>query len=87
MTIRCTWSIAASLALGLGAASLSVAAHAANSKTPYANVHHANDAGNNTGDAEVEKLNQQQLDKIRQQNMGQSSQMPMMQAPATTTRQ
>jgi hypothetical protein len=91
MTIRLTWSIAASLALGLGAASLSVAAHAANSKTPYSNVHHSNDAGNNTGDAEVEKLNQQELDKIQQMS-SQPAQSPMMMngqngMPAPTTKQ
>jgi hypothetical protein len=88
MTIRLTWSIAASLALGLGAAALAVPAHAANTKTQYSNTGHAKGAGNNTGDAEVEKLNQEQLDKIHQMS-SQPSQTPMMQneAPATTTKQ
>ena len=40
-------------------------ASAANAKHPYTNVHKTNDKGNNTGDAEVAKLNQQQLDQIK----------------------
>ena len=42
-----------------------VAAFAANAKHPYTNVHKTNDKGNDTGDAEVAKLNQQQLDQIK----------------------
>ncbi len=38
-----------------------LAASAANANNPYANVDHRNDAGNNTGDAQVESLNQAQL--------------------------
>ena len=38
-----------------------VTAFAANANNPYANVDHRNDAGNNTGDAQVEPLNQAQL--------------------------
>ena len=38
-----------------------VAAFAANANNPYSNVDHRNDAGNNTGDAQVEPLNQAQL--------------------------
>jgi hypothetical protein len=88
MTTRLTWSIAASLALGLGAASFSLPAHAANTKTSNTTAHHGNNASNNSGDAEVEKLNQQELDKIHQMSSPQS-QAPMMQngAPATTTKQ
>ncbi len=41
------------------------AALAANAKHPYANVHKATDKGNDTGDAAVAKLNQQQLDQIK----------------------
>ena len=37
------------------------AAMAANANQPYSNVDHRVDAGNNTGDAQVEQLNQQQL--------------------------
>ena len=36
-------------------------AYAANARHPYRNVNHANDAGNRKGDAEVERLNAQQL--------------------------
>ncbi len=38
---------------------------AANAKHPYTNVHKATDKGNDTGDAAVAKLNQQQLDQIK----------------------
>ena len=37
------------------------AAWAADARHPYAHVNHANDAGNATGDAQVEALNQAQL--------------------------
>jgi hypothetical protein len=51
--------------LGLGfAACLAVspgAGWAANARNPYGNVNHANDAGNDTGDSQVEALNQAQL--------------------------
>ena len=36
-------------------------AAAANANNPYSNVDHRIDAGNNTGDAQVEQLNQAQL--------------------------
>ena len=46
----------------LGATLLTPAAsYAANAGNPYGNVNHANDAGNDTGDAQVDQLNQQQL--------------------------
>jgi hypothetical protein len=38
-------------------------ARAANADQPYQNVNKANDAGNNTGDAQVDKLNNGQLDE------------------------
>ncbi len=38
------------------------ASHAANVNNPYGNINPANDAGNDTGDSEVEALNQSQLD-------------------------
>ena len=41
-----------------------VAALAANAKHPYANVHKANDKGNESGDAAVGKLNLQEVDQI-----------------------
>ncbi len=50
---------ATALATGL---SLS-AAHAANWRNPYGNVNHANDAGNDTGDSQVDSLNAAQLDQ------------------------
>jgi hypothetical protein len=54
------WIIPALLVLpGL----VSQAAYAANAKTPYANVNHKNDAGNDTGDAQVDKLNEMQLNQ------------------------
>ena len=39
----------------------SAGAWAANARNPYGNVNHANDAGNDTGDAQVEALNRAQL--------------------------
>ena len=38
-----------------------LAALAANADHPYQNVDHSNDAGNNTGDGQVDSLNQAQL--------------------------
>ncbi len=51
------------LAAGLLAAAMlaPVAGHAANAGNPYGNVNHANDAGNDTGDSQVDRLNDQQL--------------------------
>ena len=40
---------------------------AANAKHPYRNIDHSVDRGNATGDREVERLNQQQLDMLRGQ--------------------
>jgi len=42
---------------------VSHAGYAANASAPYANVDHRNDAGNDTGDSQVDKLNDMQLDK------------------------
>ena len=50
------------LALTTGAA-LAPSAHAANARNPYGNVNHANDAGNDTGDSQVDRLNSAQLDE------------------------
>ncbi len=38
-----------------------IAAHAANAAHPYSNIDRRVDAGNNTGDSQVDQLNQQQL--------------------------
>ncbi len=48
--------LAAGLMLGAPAAAI-----AANANNPYANVDHRVDAGNNTGDTQVDVLNQAQL--------------------------
>ena len=45
----------------LGAALAPAPLWAANARNPYSNVNHANDAGNNTGDSQVDALNQAQL--------------------------
>ena len=38
-------------------------AQAANARNPYGNVDRSNDRGNNTGDSEVDRLNDMQLDR------------------------
>ena len=58
--------VASALALGLA---LGIApAFAANARQPYSNVDKRNDRGNDTGDSQVERLNQQQLDQARSVN-------------------
>ena len=57
-----TVAVALAVTFAAGAAVPSMAL-AANSRHPYKNVNHANDAGNRKGDAETAKLNQQQLDQ------------------------
>jgi hypothetical protein len=49
------------MAAGLGLAP--VTAFAANAGAPYTNVDPRNDRGNNTGDSQVEGLNERQLDQ------------------------
>ncbi len=39
------------------------AAQAANARNPYGNIDRSNDKGNNTGDSEVDRLNDMQLDR------------------------
>ena len=59
--MRTTLFLLAALALATG---LSLApAHAANWHNPYGNVDHRNDAGNDTGDSQVDSLNAAQLDQ------------------------
>ena len=61
-----SFAITCATALTMLAGTLApVCALAANAKHPYSNVHKATDKGNNTGDAAVAKLNQQQLDQIK----------------------
>ena len=50
------------LASGAGLASASRPALAAHAGAPYTNVDPSNDRGNNTGDLQVEGLNERQLD-------------------------
>jgi hypothetical protein len=38
------------------------AAHAADAEHPYSNIDHRYDAGNNTGDSQVDRLNEAQLE-------------------------
>ncbi len=55
--------LAVSLA-GFGlVAVLPLAARAANADNPYGNIDHSNDAGNNTGDSQVDGLNKSQLNR------------------------
>ncbi len=54
-------SVVASFVLALAACIPLRPASAAHAGAPYANVNHRNDAGNNTGDAEVDRLNGAQL--------------------------
>jgi len=54
---------ACALVLGAGAVLAPHASQAANARTPYANINHANDARNDTGDSAVDRLNDMQLDR------------------------
>ena len=54
---------AIALALGTTLAVATAPGHAANANNPYGNVDHRNDAGNDTGDSQVDKLNQSQLNE------------------------
>lgn len=64
---------------------------AANARHPHRNVDHRVDKGGDTGDSQVEKLNQAQLDSVRGQNGGSAGSAgvgaPMMQqqAPGSST--
>jgi hypothetical protein len=51
------------LAFGAGFAFASRPALAAHAGAPYTNVDPRNDRGNNTGDSQIEGLNQRQLDQ------------------------
>ncbi len=51
------------LAFGFGFASAPRPALAAHAGAPYTNVDPSNDRGNNTGDSQVEGLNERQLDQ------------------------
>ena len=51
------------LAFGAGLAIVRQPALAAHAGAPYTNVDHRNDRGNDTGDSQIEGLNQGQLDQ------------------------
>ena len=51
------------LAFGAGLAMVRQPALAAHAGAPYTNVDHRNDRGNDTGDSQIEGLNQRQLDQ------------------------
>ena len=59
------FAVLTAVAATLVSSALAPAAFAANARHPYKNVNHANDAGNRSGDADTDKLNQQQLDQAR----------------------
>lgn len=64
-----TSAVALVVATTLAAGSLAPSiAQAANARHPYRHVNHANDRGNRSGDAEVARLNQQQLDRAKTVN-------------------
>ena len=68
-----TMALLAALALALGAGLAPSPGRAANADQPYSNVDHRNDAGNSTGNAQVDRLNSGQLDQSQpasQQNSG-----------------
>ena len=60
------------LVVGAGFAFAQHQALAAHAGAPYTNVDHSNDAGNNTGDSQVEDLNARQLN----QNYWHNAQQP-----------
>lgn len=64
ITIRSTAILlGALLASGSGLAFTPSPALAAHAGAPYTNVDHSNDLGNNTGDSQIDGLNQRQLDQ------------------------
>ncbi|MBV9784119.1 MAG: hypothetical protein JO264_09900 [Acidisphaera sp.] len=63
-------ALVSALALALGVGLAPSPGRAANADQPYSNVDHRNDAGNNTGDSQVDRLNSGQLDA--NQHPGQS---------------
>ncbi len=67
--------VATALALGIAPAL------AANARQPHSNVDKRNDRGNDTGDSQVERLNQQQLDSVRGINGTTTAPMPGLGAP------
>jgi hypothetical protein len=56
-------SLTAALALAAAVATAPAGVRAANADHPYENIDKRNDAGNDTGDSQVESLNRGQLDE------------------------
>ena len=54
---------AAALAILVGSTAFSGGAQAANARNPYGNVDRRDDRGNDTGDSQVERLNNMQLNQ------------------------
>ena len=52
-------------AIGVAALAMPAPALAADAAAPYSNVDHRNDAGNDTGDRKVDRLNAGQLDEAQ----------------------
>lgn len=69
-------TVMTALALAMALGSFAPAARAANARHPYRNVDKRIDKGGPTGDDQVDKLNQQQLDAARSAN-GPAGTMPM----------
>ena len=61
-------SVTTALALAMALGTAVPAAMAANARHPYSNVDRRVDKGGPTGDDQVDKLNQQQLDAARSAN-------------------
>ena len=76
-----TLTAALGLAVAMGAALYAAPADAANARKPYSNVNKRNDKGNDTGDSQVDRLNQQQLDSVRSQSGTVMTAPPPMGAP------
>ncbi len=55
--------LASALAVAFGSALAASPSIAANARHPYQNVNRSNDKGNDTGDAQVERLNSMQLNE------------------------
>jgi hypothetical protein len=72
---------AVAFAIGAGVAMAPGHANAADARNPYGNVDHRVDAGNNTGDSQVDQLNNAQLDQNYKGPYYNRGQQPAMAAP------
>lgn len=70
-------TVMTALALTMAVGSFVPAAMAANARHPYKNVDRRVDKGGPTGDDQVDKLNQQQLDAARSANGTPAGMVPM----------